>query len=109
MKYLPTIDLDPQVRLLLAHGALRLQPGQWVRDERGRVGRFLRTNGRTGSVHASWVRPDDTWASAAGRFHRACIKGFVGRYRPLYDRLNDRLGGLDAGRRASRPHSAAIR
>lgn len=84
MKYLPTIDLDPQVRRLLAHGALRLQPGQWVRDEHGRVGRFLRTNVRTGSVHASWVRPDDTWTTAASRFHRACVKGFVGRYRTLY-------------------------
>jgi hypothetical protein len=43
MQYLPTIDLTPQIRLLLAKRALRLQPGQWVRENgaRGRDGRAL--------------------------------------------------------------------
>ncbi|HSK41216.1 MAG TPA: hypothetical protein VK943_15725 [Arenibaculum sp.] len=83
MHYLPTIDLTPQVRLMLARGMLRLQPGQWVRGERG-VGRYLRTDTRTGTSYVSWVRPGDTVETAAGRFHRACVKGYVGRYRPLY-------------------------
>lgn len=85
MQFLPTLDLTPQVRLLLARGALRLQPGQWVRDERG-VGRYLRTDHSKGVTYVSRVRPGDSWASAADRFRRACVKGFVGKYRPLYER-----------------------
>ena len=84
MRYLPTIELTPQVQLLLSRGALRLQPGQWVRGEKGR-GRFLRTNPRNGVSYVSWVREGDDWARQAQRFHRACIKGYVGKYRPLYD------------------------
>ena len=86
MKYLPTIDLTPQVKLLLSRGALRLQPGQWVRGERG-VGRYLRTDWRTGTSSVSWVRPDDDWTTQSQRFHRACVKGYVGKYRGNYDRV----------------------
>jgi hypothetical protein len=84
MSYFPTIDLTPQVSLLLSRGALRLQPGQWVRGEKGR-GRYLRTDPRSGVTYVSWVRPGDDWKTASARFHRACRKGFVGKYRPLYD------------------------
>lgn len=84
MQYFPTIDLTPQTRMLLARGALRLQPGQWVRDGAAR-GRYLRTNPRTGVTYVSWVRPEDRWADHVQRFHRACVKGFIGRYAPLYD------------------------
>lgn len=84
MQYLPTIHLTPQVALLLSRGALRLQPGQWVRGG-GRCGRYLRTDPRTGVSYVSWVRPTDDWDAQARRFHRACVKGFVGRYRALYD------------------------
>ncbi len=86
MTYFPTIELTPQVDLLLARGALRLQPGQWVR--RGdRHGRYLRTNPATGVSYVSWIRPGDNWKSHSQRFHRACVKGFVGKYRGLYDRV----------------------
>lgn len=84
MRYLPTIELTPQVSFLLSRGVLRLQPGQWVRGERGH-GRFLRANPLTGTIYVSWVRPGDDWRTQAHRFHRACVKGFVGRYRPLYE------------------------
>lgn len=84
MPYFPTIDLTPQVSLLLSRGALRLQPGQWVRGGKGR-GRYLRTDPRTGVTYGSWVRPGDDWKTASDRFHRACRKGFIGKYRPLYD------------------------
>ena len=84
MQYLPTIDLTDQIRLLLARGALRLQPGQWVR-ENGDHGRYLRTNPSTGVTYVSWIRPGDRWEDAAQRFHRACVKGFIGKYAPLYD------------------------
>lgn len=84
MFYFPTIDLTPQVSMLLARGALRLNPGQWVRGERGR-GRYLRTDPRTGVTYVSWLRPGDDWRTAADRFHRACRKGFIGKYRPLYE------------------------
>ncbi len=83
MTYFPTIDLTGQIRLLLSRGALRLQPGQWVR-ENGRQGRYLRTNPRTGVTSVCWVRPGDTVAGHARRFHRACVKGFVGRHARLY-------------------------
>ncbi|WP_029009564.1 hypothetical protein [Azospirillum halopraeferens] len=89
MPYLPTIDITPQIALLLRHGALRLQPGQWVSGEKGR-GRYLRTDPRTGVTYVSWVRPGDDWQSAAGRFRRACRKGFVGKYRPLYEAEKER-------------------
>jgi hypothetical protein len=36
-------------------------------------------------TYVSWVRPEDRWADHVQRFHRACVKGFVGRYAPLYD------------------------
>jgi hypothetical protein len=85
MRYFPTIDLTPQVKLLLARGALRLQPGQWVRSDEKGFGRFLRTDPRSGVSYVSWVRPEDDWETQAQRFHRACQKGFVGKYRPLYD------------------------
>jgi hypothetical protein len=85
MQFLPTLELTPQLRLLLARGALRLQPGQWVRDERG-VGRYLRTDTEKGVTYVSRVRPGDTWASASDRFRRACVKGFVGKYRGRYER-----------------------
>lgn len=84
MQYLPTIDLTDQMKLLLARGALRLQPGQWVRGERG-VGRYLRTDLNKGVNYVSWVRPDDSFASHSQRFHRACEKGFVGKYAARYD------------------------
>ena len=84
MSYFPIIDLTPQVSMLLARGALRLNPGQWVRGEKGR-GRYLRTDPRTGITYVSWLRAGDDWRSAADRFHRACRKGFVGKYRPLYE------------------------
>lgn len=84
MPYLPTIELTPQVRLLLARGALRLQPGQWVRDEKG-LGRYLRTDRRNGVSYVSRVRPGDDWRSQSNRFRRACRNGFVGKYRPLYE------------------------
>ncbi|WP_431857752.1 hypothetical protein [Azospirillum sp.] len=84
MPYFPTIELTPQVSMLLARGALQLNPGQWVRGEKGR-GRYLRTDPRTGVSYISWVRPGDDWRAAADRFHRACRKGFIGKYRPLYE------------------------
>src|SRR5919197_829092 len=84
MHYLPTIELTPQVCLLLSRGALRLQPGQWVKGERGH-GRYLRTDPRKGTSYVSWVRPGDDWRSQSQRFRRACQKGFVGKYRPLYE------------------------
>lgn len=84
MPYFPTIDLTPQVSMLLARGALQLNPGQWVRGEKGR-GRYLRTDPRTGVTYISWVRPGEDWRTAADRFHRACRKGFIGKYRPLYE------------------------
>jgi hypothetical protein len=86
MPYFPTIELTSQVSMLLARGALRLQPGQWVSGSKGR-GRYLRTDPRTGTTYVSWVRPDDDWKTQSDRFHRACVKGFVGKYRPLYDRV----------------------
>lgn len=85
MRYLPTIELTPQVRLLLARGALHLQPGQWVRDGQRGIGRFLRTDARTGTPHVSWVRPEDRFEDAAKRFGRACQKGFIGKYARRYD------------------------
>lgn len=101
MTYLPTIDITPQISMLLARGALRLLPGQWVRGEKGR-GRYLRTDPCNGVTYVSWVRPGDDWTSAASRFQRACRKGFVGKYRPLYEaekarRLRERnaAAGLD--------------
>ncbi|HYE51543.1 MAG TPA: hypothetical protein VEB20_18230 [Azospirillaceae bacterium] len=97
MHYLPSIELTPQVRLMLSRGALRLQPGQWVRGERG-TGRYLRTDPRTGVSYVSWVRPGDSWADQAQRFHRACRNAYVGKYRPLYDRLRaERDFGRDYG------------
>jgi hypothetical protein len=97
MQYLPTIDLTPQIRLLLARRALRLQPGQWVRES-GARGRYLRTNPATGVTYVSWVRPGDRWRDAAQRFHRACVKGFVGRYAPLYDLVKARREAARAAR-----------
>jgi len=84
MPYFPTIDLTPQVSLLLARGALHLNPGQWVRGEKGR-GRYLRTDPRNGTTYVSWLRPGDDWETAAQRFHRACQKGFIGKYRANYE------------------------
>jgi hypothetical protein len=101
MHYLPTIELTPQVQLLLSRGALRLQPGQWVRGEKGR-GRYLRTDKRNGVNYVSWVRPGDDWENQSQRFHRACLKGFVGKYRPLYDFVR-------AQRDAARPPSLPLR
>ncbi|HEY0524333.1 MAG TPA: hypothetical protein VGD08_13155 [Stellaceae bacterium] len=89
MRYFPTVDLTPQVKLLLARGALRLQPGQWVKSAERGVGRYLRTDPRNGVSYVSWVRPEDDWATQAQRFHRACRKGFVGKYRRLYDVVKD--------------------
>lgn len=85
MRYFPTIELTPQLRMLLARGALRLQTGQWVR-ENGRSGRYLRTDRRRGVTAVSWVRPGDTVTTASDRFQRACRKGFVRKYAALYDR-----------------------
>ena len=84
MTYLPMIELTPQVSMLLSRGALRLLPGQWVRGADGRTGRYLRTNPKTGVNYFSWVRPDDDWESQSQRFHRACVKGYVGRYGAFY-------------------------
>lgn len=85
MPYFPTIELTPQVSMLLARGALHLNPGQWVRSEGKGRGRYLRTDPRTGVTYVSWLRSGDDWQTAAERFHRACRKGFVGKYRPLYE------------------------
>lgn len=84
MKFRPTVELTPETTRRLATGQLTLQPGQWVKGAKGR-GRYLRTNPRTGVNYVSWVRKGDDWQSQAERFHRACIKGFVGKYRALYD------------------------
>ena len=84
MKFLPTIELTGQMRTLLAHGALRLQPGQWI-TESGRRGRYLRTNRRTGVSYVAWERSGESWDAQARRFHRACVKGFVGKYAPAYE------------------------
>jgi hypothetical protein len=84
MPYFPTIELTPQVSMLLARGALRLNPGQWVKSQKG-LGRFLRTDPRSGTTYVSWLRPGDDWETASQRFHRACRKGFVGKYRRFYD------------------------
>ncbi|WP_119681166.1 hypothetical protein [Indioceanicola profundi] len=86
MRFMPMVDLTPQVRLMLARGALKLQPGQWVRGERGR-GRYLRTDARSGVTYVSWVRPGDDFKDQASRFGRACRKGFVGRHAWRYDRV----------------------
>ncbi|HYD32910.1 MAG TPA: hypothetical protein VEB64_18900 [Azospirillaceae bacterium] len=95
MPYFPAIELTPQMNLLLARGALRLQPGQWVKGGKG-YGRYLRTDPRTGTIYVSWVRPGDDWRTQAQRFHRACVKGFVGKYRPLYDRIRAARSGAVA-------------
>lgn len=84
MKYLPAIEMSAELRTLLAHGALRLNPGQWV-IENGRRGRYLRTNYRTGVSYFAWEEPSESWRDQASRFHRACVKGFVGKYAPYYD------------------------
>ena len=68
--HLPTIQLTSQVSMLLSKGALRLQPGQWVAGEKG-IGRYLRTDHRTGTTYVSWVRPGDDWTTQSQRFHRA--------------------------------------
>ncbi len=99
MQYLPTIQLTSQVSLLLSEGALRLQPGQWVTGEKG-IGRYLRTDHRTGTTYVSWVRPGDDWATQSQRFHRACVKGYVGKYASRYEGLKPaRLGGRRLGGR----------
>jgi hypothetical protein len=93
MQYLPTIQLTPQVSMLLSKGALHLQPGQWVAGEKG-IGRYLRTDHRTGTTYVSWVRPGDDWTTQSQRFHRACMKGYVGKYASRYEGLKPaRLGG----------------
>jgi len=58
MKFLPAIELTGQMRALLAHGALRLHPGQWVVED-GQRGRYLRTNRRTGVSYVAWQRPQE--------------------------------------------------
>ena len=106
MRYFPTVNLTPQVKLLLARGALRLQPGQWVKSSERGVGRYLRTDPRNGVSYVSWVRPEDDWATQAQRFHRACRKGFVGKYRRLYDVVKDERERTRRG--AARPRSKAL-
>jgi hypothetical protein len=86
MQYLPTIQLTSQVSILLSKGALHLQPGQWVAGEKG-IGRYLRTDHRTGTTYVSWVRPGDDWTTQSQRFHRACMKGYVGKYASRYEGL----------------------
>jgi hypothetical protein len=54
-------------------------------SEHGRRGRYLRTNRRTGVSYFAWERPDESWNAQARRFHRACVKGFVGKYAPSYE------------------------
>lgn len=84
MRYMPAIELTPDIRRLLAGGALRLQPGQWLTDG-GARGRYLRVNRRTGTPHVCWTRPGERFADQTARFHRACVKGFVGRHgRPAW-------------------------
>ena len=93
MRYLPTIQLTSQISMLLSEGALRLQPGQWVTGDKG-IGRYLRTDHRTGTTYVSWVRPGDDWETQSQRFHRACMKGYVGKYASRYEGLKPaRLGG----------------
>ena len=72
--------------MLLSKGALHLQPGQWVAGEKG-IGRYLRTDHRTGTTYVSWVRPGDDWTTQSQRFHRACVKGYVGKYASRYEGL----------------------
>ena len=99
MRFLPTIQLTSQVSMLLSKGALHLQPGQWVAGEKG-VGRYLRTDHRTGTTYVSWVRPGDDWTTQSQRFHRACVKGYVGKYASRYEGLKPaRLGGRRLGSR----------
>ncbi len=79
--------------MLLSKGALHLQPGQWVAGEKG-IGRYLRTDHRTGTTYVSWVRPGDDWTTQSQRFHRACVKGYVGKYASRYEGLKPaRPGG----------------
>jgi hypothetical protein len=114
MQYLPTIQLTSQVSMLLSKGALHLQPGQWVAGEKG-IGRYLRTDHRTGTTYVSWVRPGDDWTTQSQRFHRACMKGYVGKYASRYEglkparpkgrRLRDRSPSSHMEEEAS--HSAA--
>ncbi|UEM22526.1 hypothetical protein JL100_007195 [Skermanella mucosa] len=105
MRYLPTIDLTPQVSLLLSAGALHLQPGQWVTGDKG-VGRYLRTDRRTGTTYVSWVRPGDDWKTQSQRFHRACMKGYVGKYGSRHEGRHQGFPPAPAGRYAG-GHSAA--
>jgi hypothetical protein len=105
MQYLPTIQLTSQVSLLLSKGALRLQPGQWVAGEKG-IGRYLRTDHRTGTTYVSWVRPGDDWTTQSQRFHRACMKGYVGKYASRYEGLKPaRSGDRHLNTRSSLPSS----
>jgi hypothetical protein len=91
--------------MLLSKGALRLQPGQWVAGEKG-VGRYLRTDPRTGTTYVSWVRPGDDWTTQSQRFHRACVKGYVGKYASRYEGLKPaRAGGRRLGTRSPLPSS----
>jgi hypothetical protein len=100
MRYLPAIEMTDQVSLLLSAGALRLQPGQWVHGDKG-AGRYLRTDNRTGTTYVSWVRPGDDWTTQSQRFHRACVKGYVGKYGSRYE-------GLKPARLGARRRSGAL-
>jgi hypothetical protein len=108
MRYFPTIELDDQTKMLLARGALRLQPGQWVRSERG-VGRYLRTDRRKGVHYVSWVRPEDDFTSHAQRFQRACEKGFVGKYAARYEAVKAEREALRAAARESADPADSMR
>src|SRR5918995_1001549 len=58
------------------------------------IGRYLRTDHRTGTTYVSWVRPGDDWTTQSQRFHRACVKGYVGKYASRYEGLKPaRPGG----------------
>ena len=111
MRFLPTIQLTSQVSMLLSKEALQLQPGQWVAGEKG-IGRYLRTDHRTGTTYVSWVRPGDDWTTQSQRFHRACMKGYVGKYASRYEGLKparpgDRSSRFSSRVEENRGHSAA--
>ena len=66
------------------------------------MGRYLpRTDHRTGTTYVSWVRPGDDWTTQSQRFHRACMKGYVGKYASRYEGLKPARLATGLPRRSS--------